>query len=387
MIYLFCIIFLTLSSCARTPLSRIEDSMRPTNAPVELLDSLSRESFFATLKKHIAVMKISAQIKDPMSFGERQISKAKYINSLEEIFDHQNDWLDWISKNFEFHEVFGREDWGKVMSTGYYEPIVYGSLTETIQFSQPLYKTPTDLITINLKNFDNKSIRTDQPSSLVGRLKDKTFSPYFDRKQIDSDHLLKDQNLELVWVDPIDSFFIQIQGSAIIETTSGEQVHIGYDGQNGHLYESIGKHLTDIIPLEKMSLQKIKSHLKSLSKLEQQKIFNINPSYVFFKKITSEALSYAGMEVSEGRSIATDLKYFPKGAMAFLDIKEPFFESENDEEPSSWIDKPRLVFDQDTGGAIKGGGRVDLYFGQGVKAAQKAGVMKQNGKLYYLMPR
>lgn len=381
MIYLFLVILFTLTSCARSPLNRIENSMRPTNSSVQLLDSLSSESFFTTLKKHIAVMKTSSQVKDPMIFGKSKVEKAKYIESLEKIMDHKNDWLEWINNNFELHEVYGREEWGKVMSTGYYEPIVYGSLTKTSKFSQPLYKTPADLITINLKGF------SDQISVLVGHLENKIFSPYFDRKQIDSDKALKDKNLELVWVEPIDSFFIHIQGSGIIEIESGEKIHIGYDNQNGHPYEAIGKHLTDVIPLEKMTLQKIKSHLKSLSQVEQQKIFNINPSYVFFKIITSGALTYAGMEVSDGRSIATDLKYFPKGAMAFLDIKEPFFEELNNEEPTSWVDKPRLVFDQDTGGAIKGPGRVDLYFGKGNQAAQKAGVMKQNGRLYYLIPK
>jgi membrane-bound lytic murein transglycosylase A len=361
--------------------------MRPTHTHVQLSDSLSPESFFATLKKHIAVMKISDQVKDPMIFGERKILKAKYINSLEKILDHQSDWLDWISKNYEFYEVFGREEWGSVMSTGYYGPIIYGSLIATSHFTQPLYKTPTDLITIKLKNFSDQLMIVNQSSSLVGRITDQVFSPYFDRKQIDSDHMLKNKNLELVWVTPIDSFFIQIQGSGIIEIETGERIHIGYDSQNGHPYEAIGKHLTNIIPLEKMTLQKIKSHLESLPQAEQQKIFNINPSYVFFKKIKNEALTYAGMEVSEGRSIATDLKYFPKGALAFLDIKEPLFDPAHGEDPQSWIDKPRLVFDQDTGGAIKGTGRVDLYFGQGDQAAQKAGVMKQNGRLYYLLPK
>ncbi|MBY0414543.1 MAG: MltA domain-containing protein, partial [Bdellovibrionales bacterium] len=152
-------------------------------------------------------------------------------------------------------------------------------------------------------------------------------------------------------------------------------------------YFPIGRLLTDSIPLESMSMQKIKLHLKTLSKEDQQKILNKNPSYVFFKKLDGGALTFAGMEVQEGRTIATDVHLFPKGAMAFLETEEPTFNSSEDLEAFQWEKKARIVFDQDTGGAIKGSGRVDLYFGQGDIAAQKAGIMKQKGLLYYLVPK
>lgn len=378
--YHLCIILLLLFSCARSPLKRIEDSMRLAKNVPQLVDTLSRESFFITLKKHIAVMKKSRQVMGQLTFGERKIEKAKYIASLEKIFDHEEDWIDWIGKNFDFYEVYGRDAWGEVMSTGYYEPKVRGSLKKSKEFNQAVYSTPDDLVTLKFPDLKKSGL-------LIGRLENKNVYPYYDRKQIDVDNKLLGKKLELAWIDPIDSFFIQIQGSGVIEFENGEKIRIGYDGQNGHSYEAIGKHLTDVIPLEKMSLQKIKAHLKTLPAEEQQNILNKNPSYVFFKKIESDALTYAGMEVSEGRTIATDLNLFPKGALAFLDIEEPVFANPDDEEPVSWVKKPRMVFDQDTGGAIRGGGRVDLFFGQGALAAQKAGVMKQKGRLYYLVPR
>lgn len=354
--------------------------MRPAKDVPELIDSLSRESFFATLKKHLAVMKTSRQVKNPMTFGERKIEKSKYIQALEEILNHQEDWTDYISKNFDFMEVYGGEDWGEIMSTGYYEPKVSGSLTKTKEFTQAVYGTPDDLVTVKIPGLSKSG-------QVIGRLENKTVYPYYDRKQIDVDNKLTGKKLELLWIDPIDSFFIQIQGTGVVELASGERIRIGYDGQNGHPYEAIGKYLTDAIPLEKMSLQKIRSHLKTLPKNQQQNILNKNPSYVFFKKLETEAITYAGMEVSDGRTIATDLQLFPKGGLAFLDIEEPVFSDSESEEPIAWEKKPRLVFDQDTGGAIRGGGRVDLYFGQGAIAAQKAGVMKQPGRLYYLVPR
>lgn len=361
--------------------------MRPAKKAPLFSDSLSRESFFLTLKSHIAVMKRSRQVMDPMSFGTQKIAKRDYILALEKILEHEADWVEYIAQNFNCYEVYGRKDWGNIMSTGYYEPKVFGSTEKSLEFSQAVYSTPKDLVTINLKNFSSKLPGLEKSVLLVGRLDNNNVLPYYDRKQIDSDQRLVGKNLEIAWMNPLDSFFIQIQGSGLVELENGEKMRIGYDGQNGHPYEAIGKFLTDVIPMEKMSLQKIKAHLKTLSMDEQQAILNKNPSYVFFKKVESDALTYAGMEVSDGRTIATDLHLFPKGALAFLDIEEPVFATDSDEEPVSWTRKPRFVFDQDTGGAIRGAGRVDLYFGQGAPAAQKAGVMKQDGRLYYLVPR
>lgn len=378
---------LLIFSCARAPLKSIRDSMRPTDSPPALSDGLSKESFFEALKKHIEVMKKSAQVQDPMIFGKLSIRKRDYIVALEKILEHESDWLNWINLNFDFQEVYGRDNWSEVMSTGYYEPKVKGSKIQTAEFSRPLYSAPSDLVTVNLKKFAGKFPKGDNLGLLQGRVENGMLVPYYDRSEIDGSKQLNDKSSVLAWVDPIDAFFIQIQGSGVVEFSEGDSMRVGYDSQNGHSYMAIGKFLTQVIPMEQMSMQKIKTHLQSLTPEERQKVMNKNPSYVFFKKLDSLALTYAGMEVQAGRTIATDLHLFPKGAMAFLDIEEPEFNSPADTIPFEWVKKPRLVFDQDTGGAIKGGGRVDLYFGQGDLAAQKAGVMKQKGKLFYLIPK
>jgi len=380
LIVLFC-------SCTRSPLKHTEDAMRATSSVPKFTDSLSKESFFAALKKHITVMKGSSQVSDPMVFGIKKIEKIKYIAALSGILDHQTDWLEWIKNNFDFYEVYGGNDWGEVMSTGYYEPQVLGSHTKTKAFSQALYSTPNNLVSINLNHFKNNLAKGESSSILKGRIEKNNIVPFYTRKEIDSDGKLENLNLELAWLDPIDAFFIQIQGSGGIEFDTGEKIRVGYDGQNGHAYASLGKFLKHVIPIKEMSMQKIRAYLNTLGPKAQQEVFNKNPSYVFFKKLDSNALTYAGMEVSDGRTIATDLNFFPKGALAFLDIEEPQFKTLADSVPTSWLSLPRLVFDEDTGGAIRGGGRVDLYFGQGEDAAQKAGVMKQPGKLYYLVPK
>jgi membrane-bound lytic murein transglycosylase A len=386
-IRIFLSMIVLFTSCARAPLKDINGSMRKSDNPPVLTDSLPKETFFATLRKHIDVMKTSRQVMDPMTFGERKIAKKDYIASLERIFENQENWLDYIGSEFDFYEVYGQEDWGEVMSTGYYEPKVLGSMKPTERHFQPIYSTPSDMLSVDLNSFAFKMPHGEKLGSVPARLSNQKIVAYYNRKEIDVDNKLKDQNAVLAWLDPIDAFFIQIQGSGVVEFENGEQVRFGYAAQNGHPYVPIGRFLHEHISKEDMSMQRIRLHMKTLPKNEQQEIMNKNPSYVFFKKLDSGALTYAGMEVSPGRTIATDLKLFPKGGMAFFEIEEPTFNSAEDLTPSGWEKKPRLVFDQDTGGAIRGGGRVDLFFGQGDVAAQKAGIMKQKGKLFYLVPR
>lgn len=376
-----------LSSCTRSVIKSPYEAMRLASQAPTIVDSHTRESFFSTLRAHIDVMKKSGLVKEQMIFGETKISKAHYMAALEEIFKHEVDYVQYIQDNFDFHEVYGKEEWGEILSTGYYEPHVSGSRTPNEKHSQAVYARPNDLVTVNLKSFAYKFSTPLEHQSVRGRLKGSTVIPYYVRSEIDSDLKLKGQNLELAYLDPIDAFFIQIQGSGVIDFSDGTNMRIGYAEQNGHPYVALGKHLTHLIPIEEMSMQRIRNHLETLTPLEQQKILNLNPSYVFFRPLNSQALTYAGMEVSAGRTIATDKDLMPKGALAFMQIEEPVFESSSSTAPIAWLNQPRLVFDQDTGGAIRGPGRVDLYFGSTPEAAQKAGVMKRSGKLFYLVPK
>jgi membrane-bound lytic murein transglycosylase A len=325
-----------------------------------LTDSLSEESFFSALENNISTLEKNTSLPEVLSFGPYAITKSKYILSLREILKYRNgDWINYIKNNFSFLEVYGKDKWGEAFSTGYYEPHVIGSLKKTEKFSRGIFRLPYDF---------------------------KKNEKYLSREQIDSSTVLEDMAIDIAWVDPVDAFFIQIQGSGVIDLVTGGRLKIGYAGQNGHSYVPIGKFLTDHIPLKEMSMQKIKKYLKSISREEEQAILNKNPSYVFFKVIEDSAITYGGMNVTNGRTIATDKEFFPKGALGFLDIREPIFENIDDETPKELKRSPRFIFDQDTGGAIKGGGRLDLYFGSGDYYAQKAGGFKELAKLYYLLP-
>ena len=233
-----------------------------------------------------------------------------------------------------------------------------------------------------------------RPNYLLGRLsKDKSnrgnqlIVPYYSRKEIDSDMTLSQKELALCYVDPIDSFFLQIQGSGSVRMPDGEIISLGYDGQNGRKYVAIGKHLLDSIPLDEMSMQRIESHLKSLDKKEMQKILNMNSSYVFFKRLNGRPITSNGTKVVDGRTIATDAKFLPKGALGYLIFNKPKLAKPEDDIPTESQKTSRFVIDQDTGGAISGGGRVDLFWGVGKEAKKYAGVLRDIANLYYLAPK
>lgn len=355
----------SLISCGRFSLKNPEKAMRLTEKKIQIEDTLNLELFKESLKAHIETMKSSSVVSDPMQFGPVKINKSDYVKSLENILTvPESDLVNYINNQFDLMEVYGRSDWSEVLSTGYYEPHLFASTTPTEKYFRPIYKKPSDL-----------------PSDYSSGKK------YFSRKEIDEDGVLKDKNLELYYLDPVDAFFLQIQGSGVIETIQGKKVRVGYDGQNGHQYEAIGKHLIHVIPLIEMSMQRIKAYLNSLPLSKRQEILNINNSYVFFRELDDLAVTTMGADVTPGRTIATDRRFFPKGALAYLKIREPRFDSIDDGAPSSFVDRPRLVFDQDTGGAIKGGGRVDLYFGAGPYYEKLAGGFKEIGQLYYLIPK
>ena len=180
---------------------------------------------------------------------------------------------------------------------------------------------------------------------------------------------------------------IQIQGSATVQFEDGQTIGMGYAEKNGCDYEPIGKYLRDYISKEDMSIQAIENHLRTLSTDKLQEILNKNPSYVFFKKTDGLALTALGVPVTEGRTAAVDQRFFPKGGLAFLQTTKPVWGSAQEKVPSQWKELKRFVLAQDTGGAITGGGHLDLFWGSGDDAKRNAGIMKQPGKIFFLAPK
>lgn len=261
--------------------------------------------------------------------------------------------------------------------TGYYEPLLNGSRKKSAQTPYPLYSQPSDLVSVELAD-----IYPDLKFKRVrGKLVGNKLLPYYTRAEIEADPSPL-QGSELVWIDDIiDVFFLQIQGSGLVQLDNGERVHVGYADQNGYTYNSIGRLLVERgeLTLDQASMQGIKNWARNnLDKLRE--LLNSNPSYVFFRELPANfpgPLGALGVPIIAKNAVAVDPKYVPLGAPLFISTTQP----------NSAIPLKRLMMAQDTGGAIKGGVRADFFWGSGNEAGKQAGAMKQKGKIWVLLPK
>jgi membrane-bound lytic murein transglycosylase A len=286
-----------------------------------------------------------------------------------------------IKEHYRVYRAAGGQGAGQVLFTGYYEPFLTGSYQPSERFRFPLYERPRDLVAVDLSLFNERF----KGETIWGRFNGTTLVPYHDRREIDTDGALAGKADVLAWVDDrIDLFFLHIQGSGKLYMASGDPVHVHYNCPNGRPYRSIGRLLIDkgAIPREQMSMQAIKQYLRANPEVVDD-ILNANPSYVFFNKEPEGPIGSIGVKLTPGRSIATDRRLFPKGALAFIRTQKPLVDGNGSIE--SWSDFGRFVLNQDTGGAIRGAGRADLFWGNGPYAELAAGYMQHPGALYFLV--
>jgi membrane-bound lytic murein transglycosylase A len=265
--------------------------------------------------------------------------------------------------------------------TGYYEPLLHGSRRFGGAYTVPLYRAPDDLIRVDLGRFKPELAG----QAITGRVDGQQFVPYFARAEIDAG-ALEGSDLELVWVDdPIGRFFLQIQGSGQIQLDDGARIRIGYAGQNGHQYHAIGRDLVALgaMTTEEVSLQSIRDWL--IAHPEQaDAIMARNGSYVFFRERpeldpAEGPIGAQGVPLTAGRSLAVDPRYIPLGAPVWLETSVPWPEGEGP--------LRRLMVAQDSGGAIKGPVRGDVFWGTGARAEAIAGRMRGQGRYVVLLPK
>ena len=283
----------------------------------------------------------------------------------------------YFTQNFNVYRASNQDGTETGLITGYYQPLLKGSRTKSAQFPHPIYRQPSDLVTVELGELYPELKYKRVRGKLVGN----KLVPYMTRAEIEASPSPM-SGTEIMWInDIIDVFFLQIQGSGLVQLDNGEQVQVGYADQNGHPYNSIGRLLVERgeLTLDQASMQGIKNWARNnMGKLRD--LLNSNPSYVFFRELPaglSGPLGALGVPVTAERSMAVDPKFVPLGAPAFLSTTQP-----NGAKPLK-----RLMMAQDTGGAIKGGVRADFFWGAGTEAGKQAGAMKQTGKIWVLLPK
>ncbi len=268
--------------------------------------------------------------------------------------------------------------------TGYYEPLLHGSRTATAKFKVPIYRRPPDLV-----NVVEESQRGAKASALTHvRLTAKGSEPYPTRAEIEQG-ALAGKGLELVWLeDPVDAFFLHVQGSGRIELPDGARIRITYDGKNGHPYTSVGRALIDagLMTAQEMSLQSLGKWLKADAERGRQAMWR-NPSFVFFRELSGEqadpAMGSLEIPLTPGRSLAVDTTWHALGMPVWVTSDELKHAAKAASAPAGFH---RLMIAQDVGSAIRGPERGDIFFGSGAGAGRLAGITKHAGRLIVLVP-
>lgn len=281
-----------------------------------------------------------------------------------------------FQSRFNPYQVVNPDGGVEGLVTGYYEPFLKGSRTRSSAFPYGVYAVPDDLLVIDLAELHPQL----KDMRLRGRVEGRRIVPYYSRAEL----VEREPSLAgkaLAWVaDPVDLFFLHVQGSGRIDLPDGKQLRVGYADQNGHPYRSIGRWLVDQgeLSADEASMEGIKEWGRRKPE-RLAELLNVNPSYVFFRELPAGPegpVGSLGVPLTPGRSVAVDPKAVPLGAPVWLATTWP----------RSQRPLVRLMQAQDTGGAIRGPVRADFFWGPGPEAGANAGSMRQQGRMWVLLP-
>jgi len=378
---------LTIAGCAAPPPKPVTSQTAmvrvETNRWPDLTDDLDPESLIRAIDQSRTYLR-RLPPDSGFRYGPDVYTAAHLSASLEkfasllQILGPGPDLKKALARDFVLYQSVGENGRGEVLFTGYYEPELRGSLTRQDPFIWPLYARPDDLIDVNLGDFSSELAGVQ----IRGRLEGRRLRPYYTRREIDREKALAGQGLELAWVDdPVALFFLHIQGSGRLRLPDGQLANIGYAASNGRPYRSLGRQMIEmgLLDREGMSMPAIKDWLAAHPDRTPE-LLDYNESYVFFRFLENGPLGNISVPLTPGRSVALDHRLFPKGALAWIESRKPLIESGR---ISKWLDFSRFVLVQDTGGAIKGPGRLDLFWGHGQEAETAAGRMKETGRVFF----
>lgn len=379
-IFLFIIMAISFSGCLRAAfhpsLNTFESLVSTDPAEIVFLDDLEPASLETAIDRSVRFYEGRGRNKvyriDDRDVDARQLKETLIaFRSLLRTAGSPDNLAKIIAEEFDVYRVAGPDDDGSVLFTGYYEPLLEGSLQRTEKYRYPLYRAPPDLI---------------RKGSKVGRMEDDEFVPYYSRREIDVDGVLRGKNLELLWVsDPVDLFSLHIQGSGKIKLENGDLLTVGYANTNGRPFRSVTKFMLDGGKIQNNEVTYRHEFLRNKSDEEIYDALSHNERYTFFRFLEKDPVGSLGEMVTPDRSIATDPDFFPEGALAFIRLRKPVFDNAGNVKER--VDFSRFVLSQDKGAAIKGPGRVDLFCGFGEKAEYTAGTLKEKGELYLLLKK
>ncbi|MCL1980318.1 MAG: MltA domain-containing protein [Proteobacteria bacterium] len=263
---------------------------------------------------------------------------------------------------------------GRMLITGYYQPIFAGRLDRQPPFVHPLYQVPADLL-----------IRQHQGNKkILGRRMNSVVVPYWTRGEIEQQGLLRGR--ELVWLkDPFDAFTLHIQGSGIIQLADGSRRGVHYASSNGRPYRSIGALMVSSGRMRRaeVTMDSLRRYIEEHPE-ERDLILHHNDSFIFFQwSEPGPAIGSLGQPLTPGRSLATDHRWYPPGSLVYLDSRRPIMAA--DGQVQDWQPLRRLATVQDTGSALAGPNRIDIFWGTGAQAGREAGQMKEEGKVEILL--
>jgi membrane-bound lytic murein transglycosylase A len=343
--------------------------------PLEIKDDLSRESLLAAIEKsrvfldRLPDQRVIASRPRKITAAEMKSSLQRFVEALA-FWDQPEKMAEAIRSSFDLVRPVSLREEKDLLVTGYYLPLIEGSLTESAVYRYPVYRKPDDLVGVTPR--------------ITG---EKMPPPYLTRRDIDVRGALKGKGYEIAWVkDPIDLFFLHIQGSGLLKLEDGRTLQLNYAASNGRPYTSIGKILLDegkVLP-EELSAPRLRRYLAEHAG-ERAALFARNERYVFFRFVEGGPFGSLEVQLTAGRSVAADADYFPRAAPVFLQTRLPLVDAVGN--LAGWRSVSRFVVAQDSGAAIRGAARLDLYFGAGDEAGQIAGFTKSGGAAYILLEK
>lgn len=363
------------------------DSYKPlhqVSPPTTFSDDLDRASLIRVIEsqKHYLEGRTGDE---KITIGPEQVSISWLHRSVVELGDFlgknpSNKQLDlFLQTNYLCFQAGGRKGKGgrKMLVTGYYEPLFEGSLVQEAPYLTPLYRKPSSLVQQTGPDGKKRVGRYDKQQQLIS---------FWSRQEIETGHHLAGN--ELVYLkDPFDAYLLHVQGSGKIALPDGSVKAIGFAGSNGLGYKSIGKYLVDqkIMKLEEVNIPAIRKYLKQNPDQLLPLLYQ-NPRFIFFQWGDNKGpRGSSGEPLTAGRSIAIDQQALPGGTIAYLQSQKPVLDFAHN--IIAWKPMTRFVFPQDSGSAIKGTGRVDVFWGSGIYAEAAASHMKHPGKLYFLVKK